>query len=199
MMSISSIRSHSRIAVGTKATPALLLALFLGACDEPTPVDPLGDAPIPSGETTRTTAVDTAVIGDGVFTAQLEEPWVNQFGFTVIPVGIHVRNVGTEPLLGEFQRTALCAYWPRVYGTSERNNEAVWDPSRRERIFCTLESKDIAIEAGGELQLPNATRIAPEVVLGDSLPEGWYHPTLTIAPFGVFTELKLDSVQLVRP
>lgn len=197
MITISGSFTNRRPAGGTlAATPALLYALLLGACADPGPAEP-GAQPDPSGEARQTTAVDSAVIGDGVFTTRLGEPFVNQFGRTNTPMALHVRNAGTEPLVGKFHMTPGCAYWPRLYRTSARSLDAAWDPSRMDLVACTLPSTDFEIEVGGEAQVQLGA-FSPGV-LGDSLPDGWYHPTLTIAPFGVFAELKVDSVQLVRP
>lgn len=180
-----------------RAALAALCALLVGACADAGPVGPGAQPPDPSGEARQTTAVDSAVIGDGVFTTRLGEPFVNQFGFTNTPMALHFRNAGTEPLVGKFHMTPGCAYWPRLYWTSARSLDAAWDPSRQDLVACTLQSTDFEIEVGGEGQVQLGAFNAG--VLGDSLPDGWYHPTVTIAPFGVFAELKVDSVLLVRP
>jgi len=184
-------------AARTVPTAVLLLGLALGACGNETPTGMQDDAPLPTGEVARTTAVDSAVIAGGVFTARLEEPWVSQFGFTVTPIAVYARNVGTETLAGSYNVTPGCAYWLRLYWTSARL-DAAFDPSRQENMICADPSADFEIEAGVEEELGNQIRLTAGV-LGDNLPEGWYHPTVTIAPFGRFAELKVDSVHLVRP
>lgn len=199
MISITLIFARGWIAAKCQILlPALLLLFGLGACGDNLPTETGNEAPTPSGEDTRTTAVDTAVIGDGVFTARTEEPEINRFGFRVERISVHVRNVGKEPIAWKFHRTELCHFWPRVYTTPARNLDAPWDPSRTHENICTLQSQDFELEAGGEMEVQNATGFVAEEVLGDSLPEGWYHPTVTIAPFGVLAELKVDSVHLVR-
>ena len=173
------------------APMACLLVLALGACADPGPAGPSGDPP-------RTTPVDRVVIGAGVFTARLEEPFVNRFGFTLTPIALHIRNISFAPLAGRFDLTPGCHYWVRIYRTSARDVVAGPDPSRQGEAICTADIKGFEVGPRGKVLIPNAGALVAESYLGDSLPDGWYHPTVTIAPFGVLAELKVDSVHLVR-
>jgi hypothetical protein len=116
-----------------------------------------------------------------------------------IVLSLNLRNETSNPVEIEWLQTPGCKFWRRAYRAENTGEEASWDPTRREDPYpvCRANRRFTDVPAGSDVAGPKVPAAVIEV-LGDSLPEGDYHFTLTVAPSGEMTELFAGTIALTR-
>ena len=113
-----------------------------------------------------------------------------------IVLSLNLRNETTSPVKIEWLQTPGCKFWRRAYRAENTGEEADWDAARSGGP-CLRHQAWTRVPAGADVVGPKVPAHVMEV-LGDSLPEGDYHFTLTVAPSGEMAELFAGTITLTR-
>lgn len=94
---------------------------------------------------------------------------------------VRLTNTLDERVVREFRSS--CVFWPRVYAAGQFS-APVWDQSpRREMPLACTAGPSVDLLPGESVELSSfSVPLAPEVVLGDSLPAGEYVPGALVRP-----------------
>jgi hypothetical protein len=124
-------------------------------------------------------------------------PWTDPDNPGWIVMSLRVRNLTSVTVEILWRMTPGCHFWRRAYSAAEPGGEPAWDQTRYEGRPCLLYRPITRVPPGSDVAGPEV-RAAVMEVLGDSLPEGDYHFTLTVAPSGKMAELFAGTFTLTR-
>ncbi len=116
-----------------------------------------------------------------------------------IVLSLNLRNETSNQVTIEWHDHYLGCFRfrPRAYYAENTGEEVSWDPILSGRIACTGVRFFTDVPAGSEIVEGKFAAHIMEV-LGDSLPEGDYHFTYTVAPSGEIAELFAGTIALTR-
>jgi hypothetical protein len=183
------IRQQRMTVCAERWSAGIAVILLLVACNgDPSMLETNGDGRPPLGVVSRTVK-GVVVTAD----AQLDP---NNPGWIVL--SLNLRNETGNPVEIEWLRTPGCKFWRRAYRAESTGEEADWDAARSEEPRPCLDiGLRTIVPAGSDIVGPKVPAHVMEV-LGDSLPEGDYHFTLTVAPLGEMAELFAGTIALTR-